>query len=227
MLNLKTSRNPSPHLRGAHRQDGIVMILALIVLVALTLAAVALTRSVSTSNTIADNLAFQQATTHSADRGVEAAVKWLETNNGQPSSPDGTATTCGTGSTVLACDQAAQGYIAHRQDPDLAASPPVTWPAFWASLKTAGSTFTLAAVDNGNTVSYVIQRMCTTAGDATSSTNACSIAPAAVAGSCAGGSSCNAGGTNLNASSQVYYRITVQVSGPRNTQSFVQTIVAL
>ncbi|OOG53505.1 hypothetical protein B0E49_10795 [Polaromonas sp. C04] len=225
MLNFKTPT--PPRLAGPCRERGIVMILALIVLVALALAAVALTRSVATSNTIAGNLAFQQATTHSADRGVEAAIAWLETNNGQASSPNGTAAVCAVGSTVLACDQTAQGYIAHRQDPDLTTSPPTAWPAFWASLAAAGNTYTLPAVDNGNTVAYVIQRMCTIAGDATNAANACSSSPQALAGSCAGGSSCNAGGTNLNSASQVYYRITVQVSGPRNTQSLVQTVVAL
>ncbi|WP_218509589.1 hypothetical protein [Variovorax sp. dw_308] len=225
MLIHKIHPKPAFHRRGTGRQDGIVVVLALIVLVALTLAAVALTRSVTTSNTIAGNLAFQQASTHSADLGVEAAIAWLENNNGQTASA--TATTCGTGSSVLACDQTARGYIAHRQDPDLAATPPTTWPAFWASMKGEGKTYTLPTVDNGNTVSYFIQRMCTTAGDSTLTTNSCSYPPIALAGSCAGGSSCNAGSNNLNAASQVYYRITVQVTGPRNTQSMVQTIVAL
>lgn len=210
---------------ASRRQHGIVMIVALIVLVALALAAVALTRSVSTSNTIAGNLSFQQATTHSADQGVETAIAWLENNSGQATSPS--ATTCATGSTVLACDQAAQGYIAHRQDPSLATSPPTTWPAFFASLAAAGNAYQLPTVSNGNTVSYVIQRLCTTAGDSSNSTNACSFSPTALGGTCAGGSSCNAGSVNLNAASQVYYRITVQVTGPRNTQSLVQTIVSI
>jgi Tfp pilus assembly protein PilX len=224
MLKIKSLHWQRQH-AGSRRQDGVVMLVALIVLVALALAAVALTRSVTTSNTIAGNLAFQQATTHSADQGVEAAIAWLENNSGQASSS--TATTCTSGSTVLACDQAARGYIAHRQDPDLSASPPTTWPTFFATLATAGSTYTLPAVSNGNTVSYVIQRLCTTAGDSTNATNACSFSPAALAGTCAGGSSCNAGAINLNSASQVYYRITVRVVGPRNTQSLVQTIVSL
>ena len=224
MLKFKPTHRRQRH-AGVHRQHGIVMIVALIVLVALALAAVALTRSVTTSNTIAGNLSFQQATTHSADQGVEKAITWLENNTGQASSSS--AATCTTGTTVLACDQAAQGYVAHRQDPNLATSPPTTWPAFFASLAAAGNTYTLPTVTNGNTVSYVIQRLCTTAGDSTASTNSCSFSPTALGGTCAGGSSCNAGTDNLNSASQVYYRITVQVTGPRNTQSLVQTIVSL
>ena len=60
MLNTRQPRSPVPH------QRGIVMIVALVVLVAMTLAAIALTRTVYTSNIVAGNLAFQQAATHSA-----------------------------------------------------------------------------------------------------------------------------------------------------------------
>ncbi|MCJ0765188.1 pilus assembly PilX family protein [Variovorax terrae] len=208
------------------RQGGVVLVLALIVLVALTMAAVALTRSVYTSNMIAGNLAFQQSATNSADAGVEAAVTWLQTNNGAASST--TATTCSTsvGSTVLACDQASYGYIAHRQDP----ASGTTWADFWTNTLTAsGSNYskTLPADSAGNTVSYVIQRMCTGAGDASNTSIDCSSSPTSSGGTCAGGSSCDAQRVNLFSTSQVYYRITVQVLGPRNTRSYVQAMVAM
>ena len=55
-----------------------------------------------------------------------------------------------------------------------------------------------------------------------------------MAGTCSGGSSCDSQKINLKSSggsgqngSQVYYRITVRVSGPRGTQSLVQVVVAL
>ena len=88
----------------------------------------------------------------------------------------------------------------------------------------------------GNTASYVIQRLCSGAGDpGSAATVQCSATPVLLgtgAGSCgASGSSCNTGdggGGNLNpGSSQVYYRITVQVAGPRNTQSLTQAVVAM
>jgi Tfp pilus assembly protein PilX len=62
-------------------QSGVVLIIALIVLVAMTLAALALVRSVDTNNLIAGNMAFQQAAKHSADAGVEAAATWLKANS--------------------------------------------------------------------------------------------------------------------------------------------------
>ena len=66
-----------------------------------------------------------------------------------------------------------------------------------------------------------------TAGDSQLTSNDCSVAPGATASTCGGGSSCDAARTNLNSVSQVYYRVTVRVAGPRNTVSFVQSMVAL
>ncbi|MDR0258613.1 MAG: hypothetical protein LBI76_02315, partial [Comamonas sp.] len=63
------------------QERGVVMIVALIVLVALILGALALTKSVFTSNLIAGNLSFQKAATNSADVGVENAIAWIELQN--------------------------------------------------------------------------------------------------------------------------------------------------
>jgi len=204
---------------GVRRQRGLVLVLALIVLVAMALAAIALARSTYTSNAIAGNLAFQQAATTSADQGIEAAVTWLENNNGQSSST--TATTCSTsvGSTVLACDQASRGYLASRTDP----SSTQAWPDLWAALVAAGTTPVAQSADSaGNTVSYIIQRMCSAAGDAASTT--CSTPPAT--SSCTNCSKAS-DSENLTAATQFYYRITVQVSGARSTRSYAQVMVAL
>lgn len=203
------------------KQQGIVLIMALIVLVALTLAALALTRSVYTSTAIAGNLSFQQAATHSADAGIEAAVAWLEANNGKASSTS--ATTCSVGSSVLACDQQAQGYVATKQDPN----GTETWAQFWSVITANNPAKALPQDSTGNTVSYVIQRMCSGTGDAQATGNYCTVSPVASSSSCQGGSSCGAQSVNLGAISQVYYRITVQVVGPRNAQSYVQSMVAL
>ncbi len=217
MLTLHT---PSAQGAAKPHQQGVVLMMALIVLVVLTLAALALTRSVYTSNVIAGNLAFQQAATHSADAGVEAAITWLENNR----TTAATAATCTLGSTVLACDQTASGYKASRQDPRAGQ----TWASFWDDLAANGATLPPLPIDSaGNTVSYVIQRMCSAPGDSQAVGNDCSVSPTASASTCSGGSSCDAQKVNLNSVGQVYYRITVRVDGPRNTQSFVQSMVAI
>ena len=123
MLNL-LSMPPS---RGTPRarQGGVVLMMALIVLVAMTLAGIALVRSVNTSNIIAGNLAFQQAATHAGDTGTEAAVGWLEANN----------------TAALHGDLLGQGYTASRSDPGLGQS----WDNFWStSLVPTGQVVTLA-----------------------------------------------------------------------------------
>lgn len=219
-------RRPS---HPARPPRGVALIMALIVLVALTLGALALTRSVYTSNQIAGNLAFQQAATHSADEGVEAAIAWLENNNGQSTSSTASACATSVGSTVLACDQTAYGYLATRQDPGSSQS----WADFWSATLDSQS-LKLSTDSAGNTVAYVIQRLCSAAGDASSTSVDCTQSPNANSGTCAGGSSCDSQKINLKSSggtgqngSQVYYRITVRVSGPRGTQSLVQVVVAL
>jgi type IV pilus assembly protein PilX len=220
MLKAHTPRQPHAAPMQGQPQRGIVLIMALIVLVALTLGALALTRSTYTANVIAGNLAFQQGATHSADAGIEAAVAWLENNNGKTKTTGGR--TCASGPSVLDCDQALEGYLATKRNPtDLA-----NWAAFWTS--TIGpSAITLPADTAGNTVAYVIERMCSSSGDAQSAANDCTVAPVPPGSTCSGGSSCDAERVNLDSINQVYYRITVKVAGPRNTQSYVQSIVAL
>jgi len=58
----------------ASRQRGVVLFFALIALVVMSLAAVALIRSVDTNTLIAGNLAFKQAATSSGDSGLEMAI---------------------------------------------------------------------------------------------------------------------------------------------------------
>ncbi|MCE3000272.1 MAG: hypothetical protein LW892_10630, partial [Betaproteobacteria bacterium] len=54
-------------------ERGVVLFTALIVLVAMTLAGIALMRRVDSGTLIAANQAFRQAATHIADLGIEAA----------------------------------------------------------------------------------------------------------------------------------------------------------
>jgi type IV pilus assembly protein PilX len=202
------TREITPRVCGAprRRQSGVVLMMALIVLVAMTLAGIALVRSVDTSNIIAGNLAFKQAATNSGDIGIETAVAWLQANNS---------------GTNLHNPIAAQGYAAARQDPDQASGQ--TWDAFWyAVLKPAG-VITLAPDAAGNTVAYTIQRLCNGTGDPVSGID-CAQPQGIQAGL---SSSRTAGTVALLYNSQIFYRITSRIAGPRNTVSYVQVIVAL
>lgn len=207
MLTRDFSSSPQS-MRPRTKQAGVVLIIALIVLVAMTLAAVALVRSVDTTNVIAGNLAFQQAATHSADTGIEAAIAWLQDNK--------------AGSTLDADDET-NGYAANGSDPALSPAAGQSWDSFWAA-SLNDRAYELPGPDSaGNSVAYVIDRMCRNAGAKTAGAS-CSASPVV---SVATGNAEEAGEVQLNAPSVVYYRITVRVAGPRNTVSYVQSVVSM
>ena len=56
--------------RSHHHQRGVVLLIALIMLVAMTLAGIGMMRSIDTGSVIAGNLAFKQATTNATDDGT-------------------------------------------------------------------------------------------------------------------------------------------------------------
>ncbi len=60
-----------------HRQRGVVLLIALIVLVAMTLAGIGMMRSVDTGIVITGNMAFKQSTIHAGDVGIDAAYAAL------------------------------------------------------------------------------------------------------------------------------------------------------
>ncbi|MGI4938524.1 MAG: pilus assembly PilX family protein [Janthinobacterium lividum] len=203
---LKPAAHTTAGLRAMHaarHQRGVVMIIALIVLVAMTLGGIALVRSVYTSNLIAGNLAFRESAISSGDAGVEAAVAWLQA---PVSCPD------------LGADCPDSGYSAARSEP----APGQSWDDFWLVLEAAGKTRKLPAADAANNnVAYAIQRLCNALGAVQSAS--CSSAPAGAAGS---GNS-NANINPLNSLSRVYYRVTSRISGPRNTVTYTQVIIAM
>ena len=68
------------HRDRARAQRGVVLFVSLIMLVVLTMAGLAVMRGVSAGVQITRNLVFKQGATASADRGIEAARKWLIDN---------------------------------------------------------------------------------------------------------------------------------------------------
>src|SRR5258708_20807354 len=62
------------------RQGGTILIIALIVLVAMTLAGIATIRSVDTPTITAGTTGLRQASVNAADQGIQAGVAWLTAN---------------------------------------------------------------------------------------------------------------------------------------------------
>lgn len=184
-------------------QQGVVLFIALIVLVAMTLAGIGLMRSVDTAVVATGNLAFRQSTLQGADRGIAAAASWLEANKGGP---------------TLQNSNSGSAYFSSR----FAADPDWSDSASWAG------SVTLAVDASGNVVRYVINRMCTEANTPYNGSNAgvpnqCGLffPPTAAAT----GGSLAVGAPNFQGIPQLYYRVTVRVEGPRNTVSIVQASI--
>jgi Tfp pilus assembly protein PilX len=186
-------------------QTGAVLLIALVVLIAMTLSALSLIRSVNTTNLIAGNLAFRESAVLSAERSTEIALN----NFLLPNSDKGNVT--------LYNDNPGNGYQAVRADP--AASE--NWDTFWENTLEAQSVSAPKdAADN--TVHYVIHRLCDKTGAPTPPVNNCSKPP-----NDGSGNTLNAVETPPGVNNQIYYRITSQVKGPRNTVAYTQTIVAI
>lgn len=186
------------------RQKGVVLIITLIVLVAMTLAVIALVRSVDTSNIIAGNLAFQQSAKESADAGADHAV--------------GTLLKQVVIGGNLNCDlNCPQGYYSWRQP--LQEPPYGTWSSYWSGVQNHALVLPKDAL--GNTVSYIVERMCSLNGDANSCLKSAPLIP-----DCSGNDPtkpdlpCPAAQLN-------YFRIITKVEGPRNTVSYTQTIYTM
>jgi type IV pilus assembly protein PilX len=183
-------------------QCGAILFIALIVLVAMSLAGLALMRGVDTGTLIASNLAFKQSATAAGDLGIEAGRNWLLSNGG-PS---------------LYVDMPGSAYYSTFQtNVDLVGGDPTKTPFDWTTATSAG---TDAA---GNQVSYVIQRLCDLPGDP--ATVNCIRASGASSTSASTKGAAAYGGYAISAPTGAFYRITVRVLGPRNTVSIVQATV--
>lgn len=218
MLTARTFRHA--HSISRARQQGVVLMIALIMLVAMTLAAIAMVRSMDTTNVIAGNLAFRQAASRAGDAGTEAAINWLEANAGPNLWNSNTPNGYSALATPLGAGQTWDNYWTTVIDPS-----PLTPPVASLTCSAVGRACTLPTDAAGNTTTYTITRMCLTSGDPTAGAG-CSVSTTVSAANAAA-SSQGAGEVQLQYSSQIYYRITTRTVGPHNAVSYVQTIVAM
>ena len=190
--------------RLRHSQRGYMLMLVLVALVAMMVSGIALVRSIDTNQLVAGNLASRNSTLHSADLAVQEAVNWIQANaiNG-----------------VLNGDVPASGYYAEEQEPNW------THPATWSvCTTTSGTTPCYNSNDGaGNQVSWLIHRMCSTAGSPNAAGQFCS----SLNGSASNGGSYSSDAINFTGSPKNFYRISIQVVGPRNTMTLTQAFVTL
>lgn len=237
------NHSPSYHGRST-RERGVSLLFALLALVSLSLAGVALVRSVDTSALVMGNLGFKQDATAAADKATQKAIA---TVFDPASAVDRNVNNEAIGYYAMAHES----IDATGQRTSEASRELINWDmnnCAYAT-NTAMATCLVRPSDeiefNGNKLRYVVFRLCSATGAPSSAGNVCARPKAVSTGSGSGST-----GTGLTAAPKrgeikyggglrlpfpsatpggayqgVYYRIVVRVIGARNTTSFVETIV--
>ncbi|MDP2826185.1 MAG: hypothetical protein Q8O52_26295 [Sulfuritalea sp.] len=214
--------------RGASRQQGFVLILSLVIVVIITLSAVAMISSLRGGISASGNIAFRQAATRAADVAVDSAFQWVQTQM---------AVASGLNSGIAAA--ATPRYYATIVGADAGCKKDGVVNAFtpqqyrFSDTVNGSDGFPCAALVVGNpagyTLYYVVHRMANTAGlacpgagclaptitSASSSSAGCSMDPTSA-------SFC---GASTTTNTLVYYRITIKVVGPRQNNRYIQAFI--
>jgi type IV pilus assembly protein PilX len=183
------------------RQRGVVLIFTLIILLILTIGAVALMRSMNTSLFGAGNLAFRRDLANQGEHAVSTVMAEFST---------GALSASGTTLANIPSDN----YSATMLNSNQQGVPQVLLSdAQWAAAGFTGAD--LVGATNDVVIRYVIDRLCTAAG-ASASTDC-------VQSTATGKSKSSKDSGGLAAPSATVYRLSVRITGPRSTQVFLQT----
>lgn len=203
------------------RSVGAGLIVALVMLVVISMSALALVRAVSTGILVAGNFAFRQAAVMAAEAGSEAAIVWLTE---RASLPD------------LYTDQPEHGYYASLPDGlDISGSAPadakiaIDWDKDKCNSRTGVTCVEASKAttrdDAGQIIQYVMHRLCRSTGSPQDAANSCLLYRESSQVSPKKGQLSYGAASRFTKDPAVYYRITTRVRGPRNTTVFVQTLV--
>ncbi len=188
------------------RQRGIALPVMLLIMLMMLVTSIFLLKSMNSATMMSGNAAYESALGKAADIGLVNGFKWLSTQAKADKS-------------VLAADLVAQGYSSSF---DTTLTPRAS--GFWTNK--------VSVTDNGNTVEYVIHRLCPFPGNydqITPVANHCVLtapvddvtAPTPVGASLVGDS------IIFPAAPQVHYVITSRISGPRGGNVVNQLVVMI
>lgn len=234
---------------GLRRQQGIVLFIALIALVILSLAGIGFMRSVDTASVLAGNLAFNRASIAISDGGMEEARLQLATLDNETAS--GRCSLTATGASCLwinGSDMILDGADDRRPT---GGAPPTNGYFAWAdptfnyrtfdwgnatnsdnktyqfNAAVASWTAAQAAALIGYDVRYVIHRMCEfpwskTVPAQTGNPLISNCLTTANTGGQSQGAITVSSNQQQTAPPSPLYRITIRVTGPRNSVAYVQ-----
>ncbi|MBS0319210.1 MAG: pilus assembly PilX N-terminal domain-containing protein [Proteobacteria bacterium] len=196
------------------QQRGVALFIALIIMVAMSLAGVALIRATDATTSVVGNIAFRQSSLLAANWAIEQATSAVYSDESR------------TGSALITdtkADDAANNYYATYQDYAATPAPESTTTSnpnipqgIPAVLQKKSAYPFVPYVDaSKNEVRYVIERMCRLPG--TADATYCDMMPPKK------GSGTTITNTSVSLGTAPLFRVTVRVDGPSNTgTSFVQ-----
>jgi Tfp pilus assembly protein PilX len=203
---MKPNRLTPPARRA---QSGVVLFIALIVMVALSIAGIALIRAVDTGMSITGNLGFRQASIPPSTWAVENAIAAMFEKK-----------------TIADLEKKNlnENYYAYRFEvvdntkPEDKAGVPYHLQGAGATPPNYPNTFQKTTDAAGNTIRYVIERMCLAEGPATAAN--CDMSPPKKSEATTA--------MELIKPELIrvpFYRLTVRVDGPNNTTTFAQAML--
>lgn len=218
--------------RSQLRQRGIVLFFALLALVVMSIAGVALIRSVDTNALLSGNLVFRQSATTASNVALEGIAQNIAAS---------------VSLTASLIHHPTQGYYANcsqfDNQPDALVCDgsqltTIAWSDGNSSLapsQTDGNDEIRNGVDRqGNEIRYVVERMCNysnaeiNAGSAPNDASRCMMAS-----SPSNGENCSHNVTNIElfkrcvaSSDSPLYRVTLRIAGPKNTVTFMQSFIS-
>ncbi len=188
-----------PESRG--KQRGVVLFVALIVMVALSLAGVALVRSVESTTMVAGNLTFRQSAVPVSMAAVEQAIVDIVE---KPA----------TGVPNLDVDTVSHNYYASRQPNEDTYGIPVALQGNLAAYPAAAQK--IVDPGTGNTARYIIERVCLMSGQVAAPWNCDLMPPKQAPGTTTGKI------IPIALPRVPFYRLTIRVDGPRATVAYSQ-----
>jgi|EndMetStandDraft_4_1072995.scaffolds.fasta_scaffold106702_2 Tfp pilus assembly protein PilX len=213
---MKTTNRPLSSTRLNQTQRGVVLLFALIALLVLMIGAVALVRSFNTTLFNTGNIAFKKDLQNQSERAAKLVFTALSTN-GALSTP-----------ALRGANRPAQNYSAMALESNAKGIPLalLTNTAFGGVGDPAND---ISIADQGVTIRYVVDRLCTQVGDETV------IDPSACVTTSGGakddGSADDPRGSErgnaMPQQGQIIYRLTVRARGPRTTEAYFQSTFAL
>ncbi|MCY7314972.1 MAG: hypothetical protein LH480_04955 [Rubrivivax sp.] len=215
-MKMKHPQSPAPRQRRQPRQQrGIVMLFGLLALAIMLIGAAAMVRSMNTSMFNAGNLGFKRDMANQVERAVTLVSDQFVSGALASDTTRGNVQTAQNYSPTLLPSNA-QGI------PDALLATQAGFTAAWTApdIPVAGQEVFLR---------YVIDRLCANTGPADVSHCTMASEPLAPGGGSGGGTGAERttlGGAGA-VTQRVVYRLSVRVTGPRNTQAFFQSTMTL